>query len=384
MSFKSENRVELLDGIRGWASFAVLLAHLIVAFAANDIPLFKFDSARLSNDIRDLNILDIFFGILLHFFANGHLAVMIFFVLSGYVLTCRQLDPKNRNLALATTTRYFRLMFPILFTSSLVYLLLKNNLMFNLEVATIDVGYSSWLGSFYKFDSSLINVIKFSLVDVFFGYNKDLSYNAVLWTMSVELFGSFLVFSYLAIFKTTNKVNWLFLFGIILILLAVAPIYSCFLLGYALAEFETTRYRLTQEQKYGGKHFEVFHLCLFSSVVVLSSLLRNSQLGTILLATLFVYCGLNSGYLRTFFSNRFAKFLGKISFPLYLVQIPIVCSLSSWMYLTLHSQALDKQFAGAINVAVSLFACFGLATLFLPIERISIAMARAIGKTLLN
>ena len=77
-------------------------------------------------------------------------------------------DLEKKKLALATTSRYFRLMIPILLTSLIAYLLLKLNLMFNLEVATVPKKSSDWLGTFYKFDASIKDVIKFSLYDVFY------------------------------------------------------------------------------------------------------------------------------------------------------------------------------------------------------------------------
>jgi peptidoglycan/LPS O-acetylase OafA/YrhL len=384
MDQRSANRVEFLDGVRGWASLAVLLSHLIIAFASKEIPFLDFNSARLNADIQNLNVPDLLLGMLLFFFANGDLAVMIFFVLSGYVLTCRQLDPNNRNLALAASTRYFRLMLPIFFTSLFAYVLMKSNLMYNQDVVKIDGRYATWLGSFYNFEANFTSFIRFSLVDVFFNYNKNMSYNPVLWTMSFELLGSFLVFSYLGVFKTTPKVNWLVLVVLVLFFFVVSPMYSCFLLGHALAEMERSEYKTITQSKLGKRNFEVFHLVLFILVAVLATPLRNSLHAHAVLATIFVYACLNSNRLRSFFSNSFSKFLGQISFPLYLVQIPIICSLSSWMYLTFRSQGIDGQLAASMNFAVTLLACFGLSILVLPIERLSIAWSKKVGKALIS
>jgi peptidoglycan/LPS O-acetylase OafA/YrhL len=384
MDQRLADRVEFLDGIRGWASFAVLLSHLIISFASKEIPFLDFNSARLNEDIQNFNLPDLLLGILLFFFANGDLAVMIFFVLSGYVLTCRQLNPDHRNLALAASTRYFRLMLPVLFTSLFAYLLLKNNLMFNQDVVKIDGRYSSWLGSFYNFEANIKSVVQFSLVEVFYAYNKNLSYNPVLWTMSFELLGSFLVFSYLGIFKTTQKVKWLVLVVLALFFFVVSPMYSCFLLGHGLAEMEGSEYRSITQNKLGKKYSEVFHLVLLVLVAVLATPLRNSLHAHAILAAIFVYACLNSSPLRTFFSNGLSKFLGQISFPLYLVQIPIICSLSCWMYLTLRLQGIDGQLAATMNFAVSLLACFAMAMLFLPIERLSIAWSKRIGNILIT
>jgi peptidoglycan/LPS O-acetylase OafA/YrhL len=99
--------------------------------------------------------------------------VLIFFVLSGYALSLGHLNLARRKLALATVSRYFRLMIPILVTSLIAYLLLKLNLMFNLDVATSAEKFSGWLGKFYKFDASISDAVKFSLYNVFFHYETD-------------------------------------------------------------------------------------------------------------------------------------------------------------------------------------------------------------------
>lgn len=59
-------RIDFLDGIRGWASVAVLYSHLIACFLA---PKYVFLQSRA-----------------FVFVSDGNLAVNIFFVLSGMVL----------------------------------------------------------------------------------------------------------------------------------------------------------------------------------------------------------------------------------------------------------------------------------------------------------
>ena len=51
-------RVDFLDGLRGWASFAVLLSHIIICFLISTNFL-KFDRERLFKDISEQNYIDI-------------------------------------------------------------------------------------------------------------------------------------------------------------------------------------------------------------------------------------------------------------------------------------------------------------------------------------
>jgi hypothetical protein len=45
-------------------------------------------------------------------------------------------------------------------------------------------------------------------------------------------------------------------------------------------------------------------------------------------------------FYRQLFSSATSRFLGKISFPLYLVQIPLICSYSSFLFLRLSAHGL--------------------------------------------
>ena len=66
---------------------------------------------RIAEDISTHNYLDILFGMILRFISDGNLAVLIFFVLSGYALSVGHLNLAKKKLALATTSRYFRFFF---------------------------------------------------------------------------------------------------------------------------------------------------------------------------------------------------------------------------------------------------------------------------------
>jgi len=180
-------RVDFLDGIRGWASIAVFLSHIIMCFLVLTTPFLRYGRLRLTEDISSGNYLHIMYQIFLRFITDGHLAVLIFFVLSGYALSVGQLNLEKRKLTLSTTSRYFRLMIPILITSLIAYALLKLNLMFNLEVATTPERSSNWLGTLYNFDASIKDVIKFSFYDVFFKFDMSKTYNSTLWTIPIEI-----------------------------------------------------------------------------------------------------------------------------------------------------------------------------------------------------
>jgi peptidoglycan/LPS O-acetylase OafA/YrhL len=79
-----------------------------------------------------------------------------------------------------------------------------------------------------------------------------------------------------------------------------------------------------------------------------------------------------------FFENVVSGFLGKISFPLYLIQAPIICSFGSIVYLSLLRSALAIPFSAAITLIVSAAVSILAAIILLPIERLAIKASRSI------
>jgi peptidoglycan/LPS O-acetylase OafA/YrhL len=379
------DRVYFLDGIRGWASFAVLLSHIIMCFLVLTTPLLKYDRERFMADISSGEYLDILCGIFIKFITDGHLAVLIFFVLSGYALSVGQLNLEKRKLAIAITSRYFRLMIPIFITSLIAYILLKLDLMYNLEVATTPEKSSDWLGTFYKFDASIKDVIKFSFYDVFFKYDVEKTYNSSLWTMPIEIIGSIMIYTYLGIFRATEKINWKVILPLTFALFIFKPLYSCFLIGYIIAEinkkYDDNDYLFFFKKNINN---EIFFILIFLTSAILSTCYRDNDCVTCLFASCIVFSVSFSKNLKLFFSNRLSNYLGRISFPLYLIQIPIICSLSSFLFLKLPTLGFNVFASNIINLFLTIVVSLISATLLLPIETISIKYSKKIGKFFVN
>jgi len=366
------NRIYFLDGIRGWAALSVLVGHILFLIAPW-LP----DNASYLNSIQNLvsnyHFLNVAWFTLVRFMSDGHLAVLIFFTLSGYALSIHQLDPNTRELALATCSRYFRLMLPVLITSLFAYLLLKLGLFFNQDIQPAN----SWLGRFYNFDASLAKVLKFALYDVFFNYKENLSYNVALWTMENELIGSFFIYFFLGVFRSNGRPQWIIIIPLTIHLLFSHALLVCFMFGYIIAElntsYERSQYRI----------FNVGFTCLFLATAVLTTLARQSDKLTSVLAALLVLSVSYSGVLKGFFESKASHFLGKISFPLYLLQIPIICSWSSYFIQHPINGVFPPELSNLLNGFSTIGLCILLSIFFLPIEKISIRISKKIGRSLL-
>ena len=383
-STKEITRINYLDGIRGWASLAVLLSHILMCFLVLSTPFLQYNEARIAKDISTYNYIDIIIGVILRFITDGHLAVLIFFVLSGYALSAGNLNLHRRNLALAATARYFRLMIPILFTSLIAYLLCKFNLMFNAEVATTPERSSNWLGTFYKFEPNIKDAIKFSLFDVFFRYDSSKTYNSSLWTIPIEILGSFMIYSYLGIFRSTEKIHIKLAAMIAIALFAINPLLFCFFAGYLISELNNNKsygeFIWRPIQRWGN----LISLAMFLACAFLSTFFRDNDFRTSIFASGIVLSISLSPTLKTFFQNKYSIFLGKISFPLYLIQIPIICSWSSYLYLKLPALGFSITTSNLINFISTIILAMVSAFILLPIEKISVRHSKKIGNFFLG
>ena len=226
-------KMDCFESIRGLAAFAVLLGHLVIAFwsalyvAGPLVP-----GAHSS---------------LIHMAARTPLrvlweaqwAVSTFFVLSGFVLTLSYFrSGKQATMSSAAVRRYFRLMIPAAASILFAYVLLKCGWMYNrTAVAYMDGPNPSahwWLNIFYNFKPSFRVALKDCFWTTFFG-NGSL-YNQNLWTMPVELQGSFLVYTFAVLFgKLRNR--WLVYSAVSFILICTNQMFMLnFVLGALLAD----------------------------------------------------------------------------------------------------------------------------------------------------
>lgn len=182
-----------LEGLRGAAAFVVLLSHLRLTF-------FIEESNALRTHLGDVP------GRVFEALLDGNFAVWLFWTMSAFVLSLRfheTPDPEKSKKILisAATRRYPRLAIPVLASVVLAWALLRCGLMTNTLLAEeFGSKYHGWLGSFYLFEANFITALKTATWQSFFSYHSSSTYNAVLWTMEIELIGSLFLFAFLALF----------------------------------------------------------------------------------------------------------------------------------------------------------------------------------------
>ena len=341
-------RYDFLDGLRGWAAVAVLFYHVFI----DGLP-----ATALMAD-RELwpRV----------FFLNGTLAVCIFFVVSGFSLSIRYLDTGDaRGLARIAAGRYLRLVLPIAAICAVAYLLLMTG------AIPPAAQRPAPLGNFLQFTPTLESLLTFSFVGVLFNYSDATTYNPPLWTMSYEFFGSFLVFAILAVVRQWPLRQWFFALAFV-VLAAQQSLYTLFVAGIVIAEI----YR----------HCEQSPRLVWAGFALLAGGLGLSVFLNMWLGLHYVMCAiaLTAGVAflppaRRLFENRLARFLGWISFPLYLVQAIVIYAFSVRgldALAALGWEASTQRWAiGAATIPVT-FLC---ALAFAPVNDVAVTLSRRFG-----
>lgn len=345
------SRIGAFDGLRGWAALSVVISHC------------------LSESFRHLFPQVVNFSTAI--FVNGTFAVGIFLTISGYVLTIRRWhNPANSPLYVAFIRRYIRLTIPIIGTTFLCWALIA--LGQTPTKATHDLmGTPDWFGFFINFKADFLRAWFFALVGAYI-FVWDYNYNPFLWTMTIELWGALIIFA-ISQHDRFLRDRYIPLIFCAVLSSAIFPIAGCFFVGamIALAERDGLVLKSPIVSRVAGI---VLIACLFGGAWVLT---HGKDLMS--LAILAVGVFLSVRYNRTaqrFLNTPVSQFMGRISFPLYLVQFPVLASFSAQMVLwTTAEGTLTPQVAYAIAAAATVISLL-VATLFLPIETGTLALLR--------
>ncbi len=350
-----------LDGLRGVAALVVVIWHFIYAFMPRRIgivPSFDPASGLVGSPV---------FALL-----DGPGAVMLFFVLSGYVLPLGYFRSGRIEVVMrAVAKRWFRLAGLTLLAAVASYLLFRFGLYYYREAAALT--QSNWLGSFGGGDTN--GALRPSLAgavlegSVFAFVDKTDAYNPVFWTMRDEMFGSLLTFGLglalvrcraltglallaaaaaatqwmdprLIAFVAGLALSWLNARGMLSVHRWIAPVYlamGLLLFGY----LEPRGLYGWLGFLYDGSEWRYDRIWLhtLSGVLLILGLLGSERAGAVL-------------------ASGAGRLLGRLSFPVYLFHFPLLCSLSCWLFLAVRpSMSQDAALAvAALGTVPALFA----------------------------
>ena len=354
-------RLHFLDSLRGWAALVVVFCHTLQVWLINPT---RMEALGLKQTLDVVNSTPL--GVLM----DGQLAVYVFFVISGAALSYSILiaDDSRERLFVLALSRYVRLTIPVLGSCLLAYAILVSDGFFNIAAAA--ASQSSWLDEFYLFEPDFLRMLRFALLDVYFAYDGATSWNAVLWTMPIELAWSFAIFALLIVpWRIARR---LIAIGLTLLLFDHAG--AGFFAGYLIADLIATQ-RAASTPRLPREIFGVF---LIATALVLA-VLRNAPLSGPIhdfmqsvagrnCAAILLLLGISqSSAAQAALSGPTSHFLGRISFSLYLVHLLVICSASSALFLWLNgsvSVAIEIVLVWGFTIAASIFFAWMFAAYF--------------------
>lgn len=336
--------------MRGLAALMVLFSHTICAFYPVLYPYPTVLPISLDGLAAQPLLVKAFVFTPLNIFYHGFFAVMIFLIISGYVVSYNCLHNKDENYIRASFfKRYFRLTIPVLFSCVISYFLLEVGAFSNIKASW--ASHSPWLSQFYACDANFFNMIKFVLYDEYMSYSPDdlLCYGNILWVMYALLLGSFLVYSFYALFARASSRFKIFIY-IALIIIFNKSLLLAVILGMILCDMDA-------HNVFQNVNKFILLIMLLPGIYLASYMRQDFPFYTILdidfmknyfggWSNLLAFYYIIGAFLLFFalsrlsfsikvFSSRVAVYIGKISFSIYILHFIVICSLSSFIFVWL-------------------------------------------------
>lgn len=348
------NKVQYLEGVRGIAAFCVFLHHFFIIF----YPAYHDGNASLSK----LGGFELYFyHSPLSFLLNGNFMVCIFFILSGYVLSLKYWKSnKQEYLVQSAIKRFFRLYLPTAFSIVVSFLCLKYFAQH--YTSLFEVSKSTYLNvDLQPHDLTLTYLLKALFFKVVL--QKDVNINVALWTINVELLGSYILYAVLSLTHNAIQKSRVIL---IIIICGFLYYYSnlyfiAFFLGsfLNLISFETFKLKkvlvflfLISGLMLGSVPSEFIESNIHSGLVRL--ILGKDEFLHIIGAFLLVLAIKEGRVVRSFLEKKLFIYFGKISFGLYLIHMVILYSVTAYSFKWLYGQQhLNYHVAMAITFVVS-------------------------------
>jgi peptidoglycan/LPS O-acetylase OafA/YrhL len=295
----------------------------------------------------------------------------------------------------AVAKRWFRLVGLTLIAAIGSYLLFRFGWYYYREAAAFT--RSDWLGTFGGGDlngglrPSLLSAVLEGCVFAFLGRTD--AYNPVFWTMRDELFGSLLVFG-LALALRRCRLSA----GAALLVLAVAatryadPRMAAFVAGLALS-WANARGMVSVNRWMAP-------VCLVSGLALFGYLEPRGMyawLGFLhdgsewrydriwlhtLGAVLLILGVLGSARAGALLASGAGRFLGRLSFPIYLFHFPLLCSLTCRLFLAVRL-AMPQEAAVAVAALGTLPALLALAYAFARVDELWVAQLNRVARTVI-
>ena len=333
-----------LDGIRGVAAFLVVIGHIESFWGV-------FTSGTTMYSQKSA------WWYYYNKLCNGNFYVCIFFALSGMVLIKGySVLQKKEVLQKAFVKRYFRLTPVVLSSVVLAWL-------FSITIGFHSVGMSElishhWLGKQYTREIYFLDVIYNGIIGV---YQGNSVFNGPLWTIGIEFAGSLTLFLFAYMFFDRNNFHGISIaFCILLIIIfQTKGLYiSLFIAGANIIRYDIRIHILfLLPSIYLGMMHPwtkemVWIKTMFPQMPVSPDIISHA-----IAALLFISAVQGSKFAINFFGIKLFRWLGRISFCMYVYHVPVIMSIGCATFIYMVNSGYG-HYSGIIAMLMSFLCIF--------------------------
>lgn len=335
------NYKNYITGLKSFACIMVMIGHFIGIYKyAENFP--------AKSNITQL--FDIFLDSKLSFILDETFWVILFFVVSGYLVAMSNI-PDIKTFAVKCFMRFLRLGLPILFAYAAIFLIYKTIGFHTTE--TLEFFENSFIQKNYTATYSLLQILK-SPVDVLILGETTL--NGPYWVLR-EMFFSSIIIYFFAWLKNRFANNNIILFAL-LITTVISMVFSNIIFA---GLFGMLLHSLEQDNKKEVLSNKIF---IVAAIAFCASLyfIPRSRIACLFFGALIVFLP-KLPLINAIFSSKIALFFGKISFGIYSFHWPVFCSIGMLSLINMQQQfGLLK--ASAFCIIISIVATIIVSILF--------------------
>ena len=361
-------RIHYLNGLRGILALIVFIHHFFYAFYPDLV--FGGNSTEFLSGKWTISRLLAYTPLNIIF--NPGMAINFFFLLSGYVQSYHYIKTQDTVfLQRSFIKRYFRLVVPILSVVLLLFVFHRLHLVRNYSIPANSLS-TDWAKSMLPDNLGFFEMLKYAFVDVF---NGAAGYYQILWTMSTELYNSWMVIILLLVLhKTRNKIPLLVVWVLAQCLLMQSYYSVSFTLGLLVCELHQHSQKFNRYVSYPYTKFFCLAVGLYFASYPFTGYLGSTEksmyapisffdtyphvisyvFGNLLLFLFLLY----APKIKTLLSKPLLLFFGDISFMFYLLHFLVLFSFTAWLY-----QKLVPHLVTSANLWVCGICSFVLITL---------------------
>lgn len=353
-SIPSAGKLEDLEFVRGIAAFGVVIYHFLLAFFPPDA------SPHFGGSVALVVAPPVLISPV-----NGPFLVSVFFVLSSFVLTVKLVhEPSWRGGVVGILKRFPRLLPLTVIGSLLPAILLATGLMMNREAALLTGSeWQAWSGGVKEGGNWPEASILGGLRDSILLFERGLSqFNSALWTMKYELVGSVAAIATAMVLGARRRplVDGLIVLAIGGFAIDIHP-----LISICVATVWLTKYLSLARDRIGrtlAVGLIVTGLLIGSTYEIIPAdytstdwrVLQATRFDWLLhgLGAMVLFVGVRSLGRLPLQRHGIGRALGRFSFPIYVLHIPVQASVAAAIVVALGNTALGVGIAFVVSTIV--------------------------------